>query len=224
MPLLLLVRHGQASFGAADYDVLSERGGRQATLTAAAILAAGVPVSRVVSGALQRQRGTAAAIAEATGRDVTIDAGWDEYDADPILRHHSATVQRLEHPGDGAAQPTSPREFQAVFERALDAWIAAGADTPAPESWPAFVRRTTTALATAARATPSGEVTVACTSGGVIAALCVALTGATPTSFMRFNRVMVNCSISRVIVGTGGSTLLSFNEQQHLTGEDLTYR
>ena len=30
MPTVLLVRHGQASFGAADYDVLSDLGRRQA--------------------------------------------------------------------------------------------------------------------------------------------------------------------------------------------------
>ena len=35
MGVVLLVRHGQASFGAADYDVLSPLGERQAAATGA---------------------------------------------------------------------------------------------------------------------------------------------------------------------------------------------
>ena len=37
MPTVLLVRHGQASFGAADYDVLSETGRRRAEIAAASL-------------------------------------------------------------------------------------------------------------------------------------------------------------------------------------------
>ena len=37
MPSILLVRHAQASFGAADYDVLSERGHEQVTALVAGL-------------------------------------------------------------------------------------------------------------------------------------------------------------------------------------------
>ena len=59
MPTILLVRHGQGSFGTADYDVLSERGGMQAAAVHAALRERGVTADRLVSGSLRRQRDTA---------------------------------------------------------------------------------------------------------------------------------------------------------------------
>jgi len=60
VPSVILVRHGQASFGAASYDVLSEVGYRQAELTALELRRRGARVECVVAGTLARQRDTAA--------------------------------------------------------------------------------------------------------------------------------------------------------------------
>ena len=222
MPLLLLVRHGQASFGSANYDVLSALGRSQAEATAAALAAAGLEVTRVISGSLRRQRDTAEAIADAYGFSPTVDEGWNEYDADPVLEHHSSSAQRLERPEGPAATPTSPREFQAVLERALEAWVRAGEQSPTPETWPAFNARINDALQTAGSA--GAGATVIVTSGGVIGALAVSLIGVDPISFPRLNRVTINCGVTRVIIGSSGTTLVSFNEQGHLSGGSLTYR
>jgi hypothetical protein len=43
MPTVLLVRHGQASFGGEDYEVLSEAGHRQAEVVAASLTERGYP-------------------------------------------------------------------------------------------------------------------------------------------------------------------------------------
>jgi hypothetical protein len=40
----------------------------------------------------------------------------------------------------------------------------------------------------------------------------------------RFNTVIANTSVSRVIVGTTGTRLLTFNEHPHLPRTLLTYR
>lgn len=225
MGLLLIVRHGQASFGDGDYDVLSPLGHEQAAAAGAHLRAAETPVGRVLSGTLRRQRDTAAAIAAACGLTPSEDAGFNEYDADAVLAHHSSSAKRLEHPGDPAAVPSSARELQATLDGALGRWIAAGADSPAPETWPAFHDRVIAALGAAADDAGSRYgATVAVSSGGSIAALCVALTGGDPGGFLAFNRVAVNCAISRVIIGRHGPSLLSFNEQQHLGAGQLTYR
>jgi broad specificity phosphatase PhoE len=79
------------------------------------------------------------------------------------------------------------------------------------------------ALADAASA--RGGTTVLVTSGGVIAAVGMSLLRAgTPEAFQALNRVVVNCSLSRVIVGASGTNLVSFNEQQHLGRAEITYR
>ena len=54
MSVLLLVRHGQASFGAADYDRLSALGERQSRLVGEALAARGVRPDLVVRGSLRR--------------------------------------------------------------------------------------------------------------------------------------------------------------------------
>ncbi|HET9123383.1 MAG TPA: histidine phosphatase family protein [Solirubrobacteraceae bacterium] len=222
MPLLVIVRHGQASFGSADYDVLSPVGRQQALQTAGALRDAGLEAAHIVTGSLRRQRGTADAIADAFGLSPTIDERWNEYDADSVLAHHSESEQRLEHPEGPAAMPSSPREFQRVLEGALEAWITAGADSPTSESWPAFNDRVRAALQEAG--TAHSGTTVIVTSGGVIGALAVSLIGVDPISFPRLNRVTINCGITRVIIGSAGTTLVSFNEQGHLSTGMRTYR
>ncbi|CAN5682201.1 hypothetical protein BH10ACT10_BH10ACT10_28160 [soil metagenome] len=82
MSLLLLVRHGQASWGTDDYDRLSARGEEQSRLLGAALAARGVHPDLVLRGSMLRHRQTAdAAVAGARWEaDVEEDAGWDEFD------------------------------------------------------------------------------------------------------------------------------------------------
>jgi len=109
-----------------------------------------------------------------------------------------------------------------VLERALAAWVTAGEDSPTPETWPAFNERINEGLQSAGSA--GAGTTVIVSSGGVIGALAVSLIGVDPISFPRLNRVTINCGITRVIVGSAGTTLVSFNEQGHLTTGMRTYR
>ena len=63
MPLICLVRHGQASFGAEDYDVLSDLGREQARSLGEELRRRDLRDPLVVSGTLRRQRDTAALLA-----------------------------------------------------------------------------------------------------------------------------------------------------------------
>ena len=68
------------------------------------------------------------------------------------------------------------------------------------------------------------------TSGGPIAAACAMLTevGDDPRSlasaWSRFNAVIVNGSVTRVVVGSTGARLLTFNEHAALDRNLVTYR
>ena len=68
------------------------------------------------------------------------------------------------------------------------------------------------------------------TSGGPIAAACAMLTevGEEPrrlaAAWARFNAVIVNASVTRVVVGSTGARLLTFNEHAALDRELVTYR
>jgi len=90
MAELVLVRHGQASFGADDYDKLSELGWRQSRWLGEYFAERGAAFDCVVLGSLRRHAQTLAGIAEGMGRalDGEEDARLNEYDSHTILRAH----------------------------------------------------------------------------------------------------------------------------------------
>lgn len=227
MPAILLARHGQASFGAADYDVLSDLGARQAAALAAHVDAIGVRPGRVVSGSLRRQLDTARPIAARLGLAAEVDARWNEYESDEVLARHGDTSARLERRAPGGDPPPSSREVQRLLDSALRGWIAAGDASPARESWPAFAARTRGALDDVGAGLASGETALVITSGGVLGAVCAALLGAPDDAFIALNRVMVNAGITKVVRGGGGTSLISVNEHAYLERADgslVSYR
>src|SRR5207342_933271 len=66
---LLLVRHGQASAGSADYDCLSERGVEQCRRLGRWLARSGHEFDAVVMGAMKRHAQSAEAVAEGYARE-----------------------------------------------------------------------------------------------------------------------------------------------------------
>lgn len=225
MPSILLIRHAQASFGAADYDVLSELGHAQTAALVAGLKRRGIRPERVVSGRLKRQRDTAAPCAAAAGVPLEVDGRWDEYEDRDILTHHSDVAAGLERrPGDA---PLSSREFQEILNRALVAWIEAGQASPGRETWVQFNARVQGALRELAESLGKGQSALVISSGGVIAALSASLMRLPPTALIAFNHVSINTGMAKLTVGRGGTTLISCNEHAHLEEADprlITYR
>ncbi len=73
MGILYMIRHGQASFGSANYDLLSETGVLQSRILAEYLLTVGLTPDALYSGAMERQKDTAGAkriLKEYAGRTV----------------------------------------------------------------------------------------------------------------------------------------------------------
>jgi broad specificity phosphatase PhoE len=221
----VLVRHAQASFGAADYDVLSARGIEQSQVLESELLRRGISFDRVVTGTLHRQRDTVASLAATIGKPALVDARWDEYSADDVLGAYSDSPVRLSSP---RASGMTTSEFQKILDHALFEWIAAGEQRGAGgESWHAFCDRANAALDELLETLSQGETALVCTSGGVLAAISVRLLSTGGAAFVPFNRVVVNTGITKVVRGRRGTSLISFNEHGHLElpGRSLlTYR
>jgi broad specificity phosphatase PhoE len=225
MPSVLLIRHAQASFGAADYDVLSETGQHQVRALITGLQRRGVRATRVVCGDLRRQRDTAAPCAEAMGAALAVDGRWNEYADRDVLAHHASVPAGLERQEGDA--PLSSREFQEILNEALSAWIEASERSPCSETWPAFRARLEGALRDLAGDLGKGETAVAVSSGGAIAAICAQLMELPPQALIAFNHVSINTAICKLAVGRGGVTLVSINEHAHLDEVDgslVTYR
>jgi broad specificity phosphatase PhoE len=226
VPTVLLVRHAQASFGSADYDVLSPVGVEQTELLAAALARRDLKVTRIAAGTARRQRDTAEPLALARRLEVEVDERWNEYETEEVLAHHGQEAVSLAGTGSAGEEITS-REFQAVLDGALGAWVSSAAETTAATSWPHFLKSRTSALGEFASALGSGETGLVFTSGGVIAALGAELLGGHADLFPRLNRVLVNTGITKLAIGRAGTSLISFNEHAHIDDEGgalLTYR
>ena len=218
MGAIYLVRHGQASFGASDYDALSPRGFEQSTVVGAELLRRTVSFSQARSGTLARQRDTAATALKVLGSDVPVveDPRWNEYDHVDIALHHA-----------GGAPQEDSRAYQGLLDAALTAWVEVGESGPCAETWPAFLARCRAALADLVASLGKGEPAVVFTSGGVIATVCGLLMGTPETGLLKLNRVTVNGGITKLVSGRGGVTMLSFNEHPHFEADAaslLTYR
>jgi broad specificity phosphatase PhoE len=217
--VLLLLRHGQGSMGTSDYDQLSELGYRQARSAGARLARADLSIGQVWSGALARQQDTALAVLAELGRppsDLRTDVRLDEYDPRGVLGADTAG-----DPFAAATTPASGRALQVTLDEALARWIQGGADYPEPHG--AFTARVDAAI-TSLAAIPG--TTLAVTSAGVIAVACAQLTGLPADRWPALARIAVNASITKLITGSTGTHLLTFNDHAHLEGDRslITYR
>jgi broad specificity phosphatase PhoE len=243
--VIYLVRHGQASFGAADYDVLSDLGYRQAALAGAELRNRGVRVDLAVSGTLRRQRETAATALAVLGGapidgqpvladdSVEPDARWNEYDQDWIIDQRArAALAKAADDGEtpGAVEPPasqrlSTREFQNRLDPSLRDW--ASGTGGGPGSFHAFSDGIGTALSGILDRLGSGGTAVVFTSAGPVAALVARLLAVGPDGFVSLNRTMINGGITKVVSGRSGTSLISINEHSHIDAagrEYLSYR
>lgn len=232
MGVLLLVRHGQASLGTADYDRLSDIGRRQAQVTGARLAAADLTVDRVVCGTLTRQRDTAEALLAAlggggaggegapqgggpAGGGLRVDGRLDEYDHVGVM----AGTARVSFETAGA----DGRALQSALEEAIGRWMSGSGGAGYAETHDAFLRRAQDAVRDLA-AEPG--TTVAVTSGGVIAAITAQALGLPAERWPGLARLLVNASITKIITGRTGRHLLTFNDHAHLESDRslITYR
>jgi broad specificity phosphatase PhoE len=218
MSQVLLVRHGQASWGAEDYDVLSDLGARQASVLGAALGARGVVPDLVLHGAMRRQRETARLVTEAAGWPAPAeDDAWDEINHVEVL---------LRQPHTFAGDTPTKQEFQVWFEAATDRWTAGRHDHEYTESFSDFGDRVLGGLDGLAGTLDAGGTAVVVTSGGPIARITAELLGGGAALHRRIAPVVVNASVTKIVVGRRGATLVSFNEHSHLEVDEglVTYR
>ena len=87
MGTLYLVRHGQASFGADDYDQLSALGRRQSVRLGEYLRGKGLTFDAVLTGTLRRHAQTWDGIAEGAALDLkpVLWPGLNEYDSHAVI-------------------------------------------------------------------------------------------------------------------------------------------
>ncbi|MCC6644000.1 MAG: histidine phosphatase family protein [Polyangiaceae bacterium] len=179
MSLLILVRHGQASFLSDDYDRLSERGEAQARHVGAWLRRTGVVPTSVFAGPRLRQRETARLALLELGASTAV-APLDELD-----EHHAGALLSEHLPAVAAASPDLARHAAAfasagaeraryaelMLRDAMALWREGHPATGGVESFSAFRARARRALERLTASDARGQTVLAFTSGGTIGAI-----------------------------------------------------
>ena len=221
MSAIYLIRHGQASFAAQDYDDLSVLGQQQARVLGESLVARRLRPDLIICGRMRRHQQTAGACLQMMGLAARWDedAGWDEYDHNDVLGGLDPKFRtQLGIAAELAGYADWRQGFQEVFAKAFARWTEGGHDADYKESWPAFAARVEAGLARLHARLERGQTALVFTSGGAISVVARQLLGLPDGQALRLNWMIANASITKVLSGTGGLRLSTLNEHGHLEG------
>lgn len=230
MSQLYLVRHGQASFGADNYDQLSDLGFQQALWLGEHFKALDVKFDRVITGSLCRQRQSAASILEGNEQSLPLmtDAGFNEFDFHALA---AVYCKLTETPLPGTQH--GGREFFQMLRRAMIAWAANELHPADPdndhlpiETWEQFHERVNNAMQSLC-AIETDECILAVSSGGSMAMALTQILGCSVETLINLNMQTRNTGIHQLFFNQRGFQLATFNSTPHLLHKDrlhaLTY-
>jgi len=210
MGQLYLVRHGQASLGAANYDQLSPLGEKQSHRLGEHWRAQGLTFEAVITGALQRHAQTLSGIQHGMGiqHHALVWPGLNEYDSEALIR----AIQ----PGE-LIKPTSPEGYKQHFRLLRDGLTQWMAGVISPEGMPSyddFLKGVTSAL-DHIRQHHAGNVLLV-SSGGPIAMAVAHVLKVSPETSIELNMRMRNSAVSEFSFNPKRHSLISFNSLPHL--------
>ena len=211
-----MVRHGQASFGADDYDQLSELGQRQSVRLGEYFAQKGIHFDGLIAGTLRRHKQTLAGILlgmKRQGEHLSWE-GLNEYDSEAVI----ATV----HPHK-LEKPDSPEMYRHHFRLLRDGlaqWMAGAASPAGMPSYGEFVAGVAGAL-DHVRANHYGQNVLIVTSGGPISTAVGQVLGLNPQAVIELNLRIRNSSITEFAFTPKRHMLVSFNAIPHLEHPDF---
>jgi len=229
MGVIYIIRHGQASFGADDYDQLSELGVEQARLLGAALSARGVRPDHVVCGKLRRHRQTAESCLRALGATIqwSEDPDWNEYDFTHMIEAHRPDFHdKARMLAEFAATPDPRRAFQDMFAQAMLRWVSGAHDADYAETWQEFRQRVDGAVTRVHETAGRSATTLVFTSGGPISAVVQTLLGLQDAPAAQLNWTLANAALTKLIYSERATYLSTLNEHAHLEHDRrlITYR
>jgi len=218
MGTLYLVRHGQASFGAENYDQLSELGHRQSHRLGEYLASRGLQFSATIRGSLKRQADTLTGIQKGMGEGAsianqeTVWPGLNEYDSHAVI----AAIHPMPLP-----KPDTPalyRQHFRILRAGLTQWMAGVTSPHGMPSYVEFVEGVASALAHVRKNTDGNVLMVS--SGGPISTAVGHVLGCPAESTIELNMRIRNTAVSEFNFNPKRMSLISFNNLPHLDGRD----
>ena len=214
MGTLYLVRHGQASLGAADYDQLSPLGQRQSQQLGRYFLQKNLQFEAVLTGTLRRHAQTCDGIWDGMGTlsaspSIVTWPGLNEYDSEAIMACVPRT-QPLPH-------PSTPDGFKQHFRRLRDGlklWMLGESSPMGMPGWVDFQQGVTSALDHVRTHYQSNVLLVS--SGGPIATALSHVLNTPVATTIDLNMRIRNSAVSELSFTRSRHSLMTFNTLPHL--------
>ena len=222
MGTIYLVRHGQASFGAANYDQLSPLGLQQAERLGQYWQTRQLHFDAVYTGTLQRHQQTLQGIAQhlAALPDAQALPALNEYDGGALIRAVHAD------PLPPSSTPDGYRQHFRVLCDALAQWMSGVITPEGMPSWMDFAGDIRQLLDQIRQQYAQGNVLIV-SSGGPISTAVAQVLGATPEAGIGLNMRLRNAAVTEFSMSPKRIMLQSFNAISHLDDpahpEWLTY-
>ena len=234
MAELILIRHGQASFGKENYDQLSSLGYQQCRELGKSHVGNLQP-KRLVSGGLARQQQSLEAWLEGFGQkavgntDFPMEkvAHFNEFDTEDVLAVAFPEFENRQNMMRHLMESGDPKKtFHKLYQQAVKLWIS-GQRNSYKESFEAFNERVMTGLSSLIESSEPGSSTILFSSAGPIALCLQHALGLNANHAFALNEAMANSSVSRLVFNQSGELNLSyFNCFAHLnfSNTQITYR
>jgi len=215
MSTLYLVRHAQASFGADNYDQLSELGMRQSLQLGRYFASKGMTFDAVLTGTLKRHAQTLNGIAD--GLQAQLPAtpwpGLNEYDSKAVI----AAI----HP-EPLARATTPELYRHHFRllrQGLIAWMTGRAQPAGLPTWKDFQLGVVDALTSVRQS--GAENVLLVSSGGPIACAIGHVLATPPEATVELNMRLRNTAVSELTFTPRHFALNTYNTLAHLEALEL---
>jgi len=212
MAELYLVRHGQASFGAENYDELSSAGVAQSRWLGEYYAQRGLRFDHVVTGTMHRHAQTADALLTALGGEpveIVQDADLNEYD----FRALFSALGESDAAASLLAEGSMKRFYQGL-KQVLHLWSEDKLPGRVPETWVQFQARVERARLAIQRR--GGRRVLVVSSGGPIAAFSQQILQASAAAAISLNMQIRNSSVSQYVFNDSTMSLVTFNILPHL--------
>ena len=217
MGQLYLIRHGQASFGAEDYDNLSELGHKQAQQLGAYFKQKNLQFDAVITGTLRRHTQTWQGIAKGAGfaHEPLPWPGLNEYDSEAVIG--------AIHPGklDKPDTPEMYRHHFRLLKDGLTQWMNGVVSPVGMPSYLDFQQGVVSVLDHVRKShvekssEKTGNVLIV-SSGGPISTAVGHILGTTPETTIELNLRIRNCSITEFAFTPKRHMLVTYNTLPHL--------
>jgi broad specificity phosphatase PhoE len=236
---IVLIRHGQASMFADDYDKLSPLGEEQSRLLGKFWSNRAVTFDEIYVGPRRRQIRTGELVLEHLAlqninmpQPVVIEE-FDEYDGDgiinellPIAIERDLRISKLaEEYQQNLNSSQRFRFFQRMFESVTKLWVEGQIDSDRVESWRSFHDRVKRGYHRILSGEGRNRRVAVFTSGGPISVAVQLATRAPEQTAIELNWRLRNCSLTEIVFSKNRLSLDSFNSIPHLEDQALwTYR